>query len=37
MKECNVKISKKRKREMTDEQRKAAAERMKKAREAKML
>lgn len=29
LKECNVTISKKRKREMTDEQRKAASERMK--------
>ena len=37
LKECNVTISKKRKNTMTEEQKKAAAERMKKAREAKML
>lgn len=37
LKECNVTISKKRKNTMTEEQKQAAAERMKKAREAKML
>ena len=37
LKECNVTISKKRKNTMTEEQKQAAEERMKKAREAKML